>query len=134
MKSPDGFARPPARIEIAQADGTTGAFWCSPPGSRPSRQTARRSHSCVSDRGSSMLALSSADGSERVLVDPGRFPEIFSPRYSPDGTRIAFGARAYADLQPMTTNGLAGLLSLVGPTTAYAHGSLADLWVINADS
>ena len=99
VNSPDGFARPPARIELANADGSSRRVldpvaWQpspAPDGSaialrallRPRLELARHV---------------TADGSERVLVDAGRFPEIFSPRYSPDGTTIAFGARSYDDL------------------------------------
>jgi Tol biopolymer transport system component len=123
VNSPDGFARPPSRIEIALADGSNrrvlkGSAWQP----SPSPNGASVAFVRFTDRGSSLLSLAAADGSERVLVDAGQFPEIFSPRYSPDGAHIAFGARSFADLQPGMTNGLAGLLSWIGPTTAEAMG------------
>jgi Tol biopolymer transport system component len=70
-----------------------------------------------------------------VLVDSGVFPEIFSPRYSPDGKVIAFGARSFADLQPTAPppTGSIDLFSLMQPTNAAAHGPLADIWQVNAD-
>jgi hypothetical protein len=134
VNSPDGFARPPSRIEIALADGSNrrvlkGSAWQP----SPSPNGASVAFVRFTDRGSSLLSLAAADGSERVLVDAGQFPESFSPRYSPDGAHIAFGARSFADLQPGMTNGLAGLLSWIGPTTAEAHGTLADVWMIDAD-
>jgi Tol biopolymer transport system component len=43
----------------------------------------------------------------------------------PDGNSIAFGARSYDDM-PAT-----GLLDLIGPRRALAHGTLADVWLIN---
>jgi hypothetical protein len=133
VTSPDGFARPSARVEIAQPDGSNRRIlselaW--QPSVAPNGATVAFVR--FSDRGSSLIALSSSHGSERALVDVGQFPEIFSPRYSPDGTHIAFGARSSADLQPMKM-GLDGLFTLIGPSAAYAHGTLADLWLVKAD-
>jgi len=136
IQTPDGFARPPARLEIAQADGSNrrildASGWQPSPAPDGSAITFVR----FTERGASLLTLSSADASERVLVDAGVFPEIFSPRYAPDGRTIAFGARSYADLQPtpQPTGFLTGFLSQIEPRTASAHGTLADLWLINAD-
>jgi Tol biopolymer transport system component len=135
VNSPDGFARPPARIELAQADGSNRRMliqsgWQASPAPDGTSIVFVR----FTDHGSSLLALSTADSSEHVLVDAGQFPEIFSPRYSPDGRTIAFGARSFADLQPApATTGLAGLLTRIGPPAAYAHGTLSDLWLVNSD-
>jgi len=136
VQSPDGFARPPAWIEIAQADGSnrrvlSGSGWQPSPAPDGSAIAFVR----FTGQGSSLLALGS-DGTEHVLVDVGVFPEIFSPRYSPDGTTIAFGARSFADLMPMSSppTGLADMLvARLLPRTAAAHGTLADLWLINAN-
>jgi Tol biopolymer transport system component len=136
VQSPDGFARPPARIELAQADGSArrvlvGSGWQPSPAPDGSAVAFVR----FTDRGSSLIALGSSDGVEHVLVDSGVFPEIFSPRYSPDGKVVAFGARSFADLpttaQPPT--GLARLFSQMQPAIASAHGTLADIWLVNAD-
>ncbi len=135
IQTPEGFARPPARLEIAQADGSNRRVLSSS-GWQPSPAPDGSAIAFVrfTERGSSLLTLVSADGSERVLVDASVFPEIFSPRYSPDGKSIAFGARSYADLQPTPQpTGFAGFLSQIQPQTASAHGTLADLWVVNTD-
>lgn len=129
MTSPDGFARAPARVEIAAADGSNRrvlalAAWQPSPASDGSAIAFVR----FDDRGSSLVATRSADGSEHVLVEPGRFPEIFSPRYAPDGLHIAFGARSYDDLQPGSSPH-----ALFEPAVALAHGTLADVWLIDAD-
>jgi len=136
IQTPDGFARPPARLEVAQPDGSNrrvldASGWQPSPAPDGSALAFVR----FTDRGSSLLTLSSSDASERVLVDTSVFPEIFSPRYSPDGRTIAFGARSYADLQPtpQRTGVLNSVFSQIQPRTASAHGTLADLWIINAD-
>jgi hypothetical protein len=136
VQSPDGFARPPARLEIAQADGSNRRV-LNASGWQPSPAPDGSAIAFVrfTDRGSSLLALGS-DGVEHVLVDDGVFPEIFSPRYSPDGKTVAFGARSFADLMPMSAppTGLADtLVAQLVPRAASAHGTLADLWLVNAD-
>jgi Tol biopolymer transport system component len=136
VQSPDGFARPPARIELAQSDGSArrvlvGSGWQPSPAPDGSAVAFVR----FTDRGSSLIALGSSDGVAHVLVDSGVFPEIFSPRYSPDGKVVAFGARSFADL-PMTaqpTTALARLFGQMQPASASAHGTLADIWLVNAD-
>jgi hypothetical protein len=136
VQSPDGFARPPARIELAQSDGAARRVLVAS-GWQPSPAPDGSAISFVrfTDRGASLLALGSSDGAEHVLVEAGVFPEIFSPRYSPDGKTIAFGARSFADLQPteQRPSGLAEMLSRMLPATASAHGTLADLWLVSAD-
>jgi hypothetical protein len=136
VQSPDGFARPPARVELVQADGSArrvlvASGWQPSPAPDGSAVAFVR----FTDRGASLLALGSSDGAEHVLVDAGVFPEIFSPRYSPDGKSIAFGARSFADLQlsAQPPAGLAAMFSQMQPSTASAHGTLADLWLVNAD-
>jgi hypothetical protein len=129
MTSPDGYARAPARVEIAASDGTGRrvlalAAWQPSPAPGGSAIAFVR----FDDRGSSLVVTRSADGSERVMVEPGRFPEIFSPRYAPDGLHIAFGARSYDDLRPASSIG-----GLFEPSVALAHGTLADLWLIDTD-
>jgi hypothetical protein len=136
VQSPDGFARPPARIELAQANGSERRVLVSS-GWQPSPAPDGSAIAFVrfTDHGSSLIAFGSSDAAEHVLVDGGVFPEIFSPRYSPDGKVIAFGARSFADLQPTAqpATGLIDLFGLVQPSSVVAHGTLADLWLINAD-
>ena len=135
IQTPDGFARPPARLEIAQADGSNRRVLVAS-GWQPSPAPDGSAIAFVrfTERGSSLLTLASADGSERVLVDAAVFPEIFSPRYAPDGKTIAFGARSYADLQPTPQpTGFAAFLTQIQPRTASAHGTLADVWLVNTD-
>jgi Tol biopolymer transport system component len=136
VQSPDGFARPPARIELAQADGSARRLLVAS-GWQPSPAPDGSAVAFVrfTDRGSSLIAIGSSDGVEHVLVDNGVFPEIFSPRYSPDGRVIAFGARSFADLQPaaQSQTGLSDLFGVMQPATASAHGTLADVWQVNAD-
>ena len=138
ITTPAGFTRPPARIELAQADGSERRVLADP-GWQPSPAPDGSAVAFVrfDARGASLLTVSTADLSDHTVVDADQFPEIFSPRYSPDGQTIAFGARSFADIQPAPpsppTNGLAGLLTEIGPSVVYAHGTLADLWLVNAD-
>ena len=79
------------------------------------------------------------DASERVLVDTPHLLSIAFPRFSPDGTWIAFTAAADQGVAPPTPSALdaRSTMSLVsfwlGPATARAHGIPWDVWVIRPD-
>ena len=81
------------------------------------------------------LWLASADGSDRrrLLTVPGRFAGLRAPRFSPDGSRLAFGAVATEDavLPPVVCP--SGRRLPWQPRTAAAHGPPADLWLVSSD-
>jgi Tol biopolymer transport system component len=74
------------------------------------------------------LWLAALDGRDaRVLVEHPMFLAIASPRFSPDGRRIAFAAahdptRAPARRSRLPRRGV-----------AWAHGLPMDIWIVNAD-
>jgi Tol biopolymer transport system component len=81
----------------------------------------------TSEQGTALLFRSLSDASDRVLVDFGPFRDLASPRYSPDGDRLAFMA-------PGVFNGHVPFgYALLAPGVAWAHGLPWDLWVIRAD-
>src|SRR5437868_1306560 len=73
------------------------------------------------------LVIAALDGSaERVLVPAEQFVQIDSPRFSPDGTEIAFVgslSRGEATLPNM----LPGLFA----KSVMAHGPPGDVWVLS---
>jgi Tol biopolymer transport system component len=94
------------------------------------------------------------EASERVLVDTPHLLSIAFPRFSPDGTWIAFTAAADQGVAPPTPIALKArqsahpqrpwsrvrlqptldtLAALVGPATARAHGIPWDVWVVRPD-
>jgi Tol biopolymer transport system component len=76
-----------------------------------------------------------------VLVDTPHLLSIAFPRFSPDGTWIAFTAAADPGVaasagqgQDGGQNGLAAALwGLLSPSPAYAHGIPWDVWVVRPD-
>jgi Tol biopolymer transport system component len=83
----------------------------------------------TSEEGTALIVHTYPDPSEQVLIPTGLFRDIASPRYTPQGDRLAFMA-------PGTFVGQAprGLLtSLLGAGIASAHGFPWDLWVVGAD-
>lgn len=72
------------------------------------------------------LVLAPLDGSPgRVLVPGGQFVQLSSPRFSPDGRRVAFVAALTMGearrLPPPSRDGLASVL---------AHGPPGDIWLV----
>lgn len=77
----------------------------------------------------------------KQLVDDQAFSALFAPVFSPDGTRLVFGA--VGDPTARGTSGatvpdeglLGKALALAGlaPAVAEAHGVPWDLWAVNAD-
>jgi Tol biopolymer transport system component/mono/diheme cytochrome c family protein len=88
------------------------------------------------------LLTANADGSgARVLIDGKDFQGFYAPRFSPDGKRLVVAAIGgpQTDGQgnpappPGAATPLDGLLSLLAPATAEAHGLPWDLWTVNVD-
>jgi Tol biopolymer transport system component len=91
-------------------------------------------------RSGQQLVLLDAAGAEKVLIPERTFMSLAAPRFSPDGTRIAF--RAYGNgpatgrlvpTEPGATGMLADLArrlgAALGPGIASAHGEPWDIWM-----
>jgi Tol biopolymer transport system component len=100
----------------------------SPDGSRIAYVT----FSSADDTGGLWVARS--DGSDRRLILPmsGKFVVITQPRFSPDGSTIAFAAATFASGAEQPTPGGARPSSL-SALPASAHGLPQDIWTIAAD-
>lgn len=93
------------------------------------------------DLSSFTLSVAAPDGSgERALTSGSAFPDLYAPRFSPDGQRIIFmstgGPPTDEQGRPRTAvaqPALDRLLGWLAPPTAEAHGAPWDLWSINAD-
>jgi len=74
------------------------------------------------------LVVAAMDGSaERIVIPGDQFVQIDSPRFSPDGTELAFIgslARGEASVPPI------GLADLFGKTV-MAHGPPGDVWLMD---
>jgi mono/diheme cytochrome c family protein len=87
------------------------------------------------------LNIAAADGSDdRQLVGRSAFSDLSVPRFSPDGRQIVFAALGGPATDPQgypiaarQPSALDQLLGLLAPSTAEAHGALADLWIVNSD-
>ncbi len=121
----------PSRIDQVNADGS-GRTIVVADGRAPasSADGAKVAFVARSAQGPSLVAHSLADGSEQVLIGAGQFGDMASPRYAPQGDRIAFMA-------PVGLSPLAGGTLLSGPWFAMplrlAHGTPWDVWVVGAD-
>lgn len=75
------------------------------------------------------------DGSDIRLVVPipGAFISLASPRFSPDGTRIAFSATATTGSVPERSPRRFAWRWPWQPRTAEAHGLPLDVWVVAVD-
>jgi len=85
------------------------------------------------DPGGQSLAVGSADGGgERELIARTAFTAMMAPRFSPDGTRIAFTA---VGVGPSGRIGgfLDTLGSLFSVPVAYAHGEPWGIWSVRVD-
>jgi Tol biopolymer transport system component len=93
--------------------------------------------------GFSMMRKSlNAPGDACVLLSEEVFSGLSAPRFSPDGSRIAFAGSGEPNPRPGTCGASAqlaplalglDLARLLGPAVAYAHGLPADVWSISAD-
>jgi Tol biopolymer transport system component len=88
------------------------------------------------------LMIASADGGgAQALIDGAAFQGFYAPRFSPDGKRIVVAAIGGPETDrqgnpappPSGRTPLDGLLSLLAPATAEAHGLPWDLWTVNVD-
>jgi Tol biopolymer transport system component len=81
-------------------------------------------------RSGQQLVVLEPGGTERVLAAERSFLNLAAPRYSPDGTRIAFTAVGEG---PKTGSRPGGLGWSFGPSIAYAHGEPWDIWMAESD-
>lgn len=82
------------------------------------------------------LWVAEADGANaRRLLGVPQFESLATPRFSPDGTRVAFVAIGGPDQQPPRTAGapLADPLAWLRPPPAAAHGIAYNIWTVNVD-
>lgn len=78
------------------------------------------------------LWIARTDGSDRRLIVPatGRFVVITHPRFSPDGSTIAFSAATYASSRDVRPDG-APASSALNAKPISAHGLPQDIWLIH---
>ena len=82
------------------------------------------------------LWIAEADGSQaRPLIGTPQFESLATPRFSPDGARIAFVAIGGPDQQPPRTAAASPIepLAWLRPPPAAAHGIPYNIWTVNAD-
>jgi Tol biopolymer transport system component len=119
-----------SRIEQVAADGSGAVVLLDDaryPGPAPDGTSLAFVRSTA--RGSGIFRHSVVDGSDQEIVPPGQFLAISYPRFSPDGTQLAFAAislLAHIDATP-------GMLDALGPRRALAHGFPWEAWLANAD-
>ena len=108
-----------------------------PNGAFPSLSADGRQLACVMHARDGMaLVVANADGTgQRVLIPAGQHDGLASPRFSPDGTQIAFSAIAPMAPIPTVTppvrrGGASGLGALLTPSAAEAHGLPMDVFVV----
>ena len=97
------------------------------------------------DQGAGIFVHSIADATDTTLVPPGTFLALAYPRFSPDGSQVAFVAIAPAPAlgkaPPSSAVGQSGHMSVanVGLSgffevrSALAHGFPWEVWISNAD-
>jgi hypothetical protein len=122
--------RYPARVETVRADGADRSVVVddamqpalSPDGGLLAYLRSSR-------EGTALLIrhLNAGPTEEQELVPAGRFPDIASPRFSPNRDQIVFVVAV-----PLLSRGnLFGML--FGPSIAYAHGLPWDVWLVGSD-
>jgi WD40-like Beta Propeller Repeat len=97
----------------------------------PAPDGARIAFVRSADKGTGIYIHSLVDASDTPVVSPGQFLALAYPRFSPDGTQIAFAAISL--LAPIGRSHSGGLLSWFGSATASAHGFPWEAWLVNAD-
>lgn len=122
----------PSRIEQVNADGSERTVLVEDarqPATSPDGQSIGYVHR--SEHGPTLVIRNLLDGTERVLIGAGQFGDIVSPRYSPQGDRIAFMAPVEQSA-PLAANLFFDRAGFGAPIR-LAHGVPWDLWIVNAD-
>lgn len=122
-------ARYSSRINAVNADGS-GRSTLQADGRHPGAAPDGVSYAFIRGTSTSAtLLIASRHGSGvREIVPLGQFPDLGYPRFSPDGTTIAFTAPQSA---PSASGG--GIFRFLEPPTAYAHGIPWDVWLVGTD-
>lgn len=85
------------------------------------------------------VAAPDGSGARQVLGGEG-FQGFYAPRFSPDGKQIVVAAMGGPEtdaqgypVKASSSSPLAGLIALLAPPTAEAHGMPWELWTVNTD-
>jgi Tol biopolymer transport system component len=122
----------PSRIERVNADGsdrTVVVEDARQPACSPDGQQVVFVHR--SQQGPTLVVRGLLDGTERVVLGAGQFGDIVSPRYSPQGDRIAFMAPV-GQFSPQAGTLFFDAGRFSAPVR-FAHGVPWDLWIVNVD-
>jgi Tol biopolymer transport system component len=126
--------RPTARIErAAVADGARQPLYTN--GSFPDVAPDGRALAFVHDDGTgASLRLGSVSGGDaREIVPMNTFTSIAGPRFSPDGTRIAFTALGKGPQPGAKVDHATPLWGLLDVPVAEAHGDPWGTWTVRTD-
>jgi Tol biopolymer transport system component len=119
----------PSRVDVVQSDGS-GRTVLVQDGRQPAPAPDGSAFTFLrsSSEGTALIVRAFPDPAERVLIPANRFRDLASPRYSPQGDRIAFMA-------PDTFVGQVPMLfaSSFFALVARAHGFPWDLWLVGTD-
>jgi Tol biopolymer transport system component len=126
--------KPVARVEkAAVADGGRQPLYAD--GSFPDVAPDGKTLAFVHDDGTgASLRLGTVDGGDaREIVPANAFTSIAGPRFSPDGTRIAFTALGRGPAPAGDITRPASLFAMLGPAVAEAHGDPWGTWSVGTD-
>jgi Tol biopolymer transport system component len=123
----------PTRIDAVRADGS-GRSTLVDDGHQPALSPSGTEVAFLRSMhdGTGLFTRSVAGGEEHMLLPTERFADLASPRYSPQGDRIAFVA-AGPPRAGAAANSSSPLANLFGPAVALAHGISWDVWTIRPD-
>ncbi|MBV9356134.1 MAG: PD40 domain-containing protein [Chloroflexi bacterium] len=127
-----GMSRPvyPSRIELARTDTGRSVVIGSGRQPAPAPDGSGLVFVRTTREGTAMLVRSPLDGEEQVLIPQGTYLDIASPRYAPQGDRIAF----MVPENPVSGSLVDQVGQLLGLEPVYAHGFPWDLWIMNKDA